>query len=259
MTTKTHPLLLLALLLPLLAGCKSHYQMTGISRTRVLIDARYDAHPDPQGNAFLEPYKAEVDKSRKPVVGQLAQYMSAAKPESLLSNLLSDILVYSGAKFNEQPDFAVYNVGGIRAAMAEGDVTLGNILDVAPFENKICFLTLTGEKTLELMEQIARRGGEGVSHGVRMLITPQGQLLSAELNGQPIDKERSYRIATLDYLAEGNDQLFAFKDKQDVMAPQGDQYNVRELIADYFRERTRKGEVVDSRMEGRIVIVNNNN
>ncbi len=255
MMNQKYPLLLLAVLLLALTGCKSQYQMTGISRTRVLIDNRYDAHPDLEGTKLLAPYMAEVDKSRKPIVGQLAQYMSAAKPESLLSNLLSDILVYSAAKFNEQPDFAVYNVGGIRAAMSQGDVTLGNILDVAPFENKICFLTLTGEKTLELMEQIAHRRGEGVSHGVKMQITPQGQLVSAEINGQPISKEKDYRIATLDYLSEGNDQLTAFKDKQDVVAPHEDRYNVRELIADYFRERTRKGEVVDSQIEGRIVIV----
>ncbi len=238
-----------------LGACQAQYEVTGIERSRILVDQRYDATPDKKATQFLTPYKQEVDKSRKPIVGQLAQYMSAAKPESLLSNLLSDILIYSSVKFNEKPDFSVYNVGGMRAAMAQGDVTLGTILDVAPFENKICFLTLTGEKTLELMHQIASRMGEGVSHGVKMQITSDGKLVSATINGEPISKDRTYRIATLDYLAEGNDRLYAFKSKTDVVAPQDPKYNLREIIANYFRERTRKGEVVDSKMEGRIVIV----
>ncbi len=236
---------------------ESRAQISSIERSRIVVDSRYDAQPDKKATKFLAPYKEEVDKSRKPVVGQLAQSMSAAKPESLLSNLLSDILIYSSVKFKERPDFAVYNVGGMRAALTKGDVTLGNILDVAPFENKICFLTLSGEKTLELMRQIASRMGEGVSRGVRLQISPKGELLSAEINGEPISKDRSYRVVTLDYLAEGNDQLVAFKSKTDVVAPQGSEYNVREIIADYFRERTRKGEVVDSKIEGRITINDN--
>ncbi len=237
-----------------LVANESRAQISSIERSRIVVDSRYDAQPDKKATKFLAPYKEEVDKSRKPVVGQLAQSMTAAKPESLLSNLLSDILIYSSVKFKEHPDFAVYNVGGMRAALTKGDVTLGNILDVAPFENKICFLTLSGEKTLELMRQIASRMGEGVSHGVRLQISPKGELLSAEINGEPISKDRSYRVVTLDYLSEGNDQLSAFKSKTDVVAPQGTEYNVREIIADYFRERTRKGMVVDSKIEGRITI-----
>ena len=42
----------------------------------------------------------------------------------------------------------------------------GDVLDVAPFENKISFLTLSGDKVKELFEQMARRGGEGVSASV---------------------------------------------------------------------------------------------
>ena len=52
---------------------------------------------------------------------------------------------------------------------------------------------------------------------MRMVITKDGKLKSATLNGEPIDPEKSYRIATLDYLAEGNDQLVAFKSGTDVL------------------------------------------
>lgn len=189
-----------------------------------------------------------------PVLGVVARDMAAVRPESDLSNLLPDILVYMAKDYNETPDFGVYNIGGIRAALSKGQVTYGDVLDVAPFENKICFLTLTGENVLELFSQIAKRGGEGVSHGVELVITTDGQLRSARLNGQQIAPQRKYRIATIDYLAQGNDQLTAFKKHTDLNSPQEEKNNTRYIIADYFRQMQAKGKTVDSKVEGRIKV-----
>ena len=70
-----------------------------------------------------------------PVVGHSAKVMIAERPESPLSNLLSDILVWAGNKYGERPDFGIYNIGGMRASLPQGEVTFGHILEVAPFEN----------------------------------------------------------------------------------------------------------------------------
>lgn len=232
----------------------SHYKVSSISRSRILIDKRYDTNPDAEANAFITPYKLKVDSIMGPVIGKSAHFMDKYRPESELSNLLCDILVWAGKDFNEKPVFSVYNMGGIRAALAEGNVTIGDINEMAPFENKICFLTLSGEKTLELFQQIAMRGGEGVSHAVKMVITKDHKLVSATINGKPINPKDSYRIATLDYLAEGNDQLTAFKSGTDVLAPKQRENNVRYIIMNYFREQTALGKSVESHIEGRIVV-----
>ena len=211
--------LLLLLAVPsvmMLTACSSHYQLTDVSRTRILVDKTYDAAPDAAAAAFLAPYKEAVDSVMGPVVGEAARDMAAERPESTLSNLLPDIFMHMAQHYNEKPDFAVYNMGGIRAALSKGKVTYGDILDVAPFENKICFLTMSGDKVLELFSQIAMRGGEGVSKGVQLVITKDGQLLSARVNGKEIDPQASYRITTIDYLAQGNDGMPAFKSGTDL-------------------------------------------
>lgn len=236
------------------ASCASHYQLASVDRSRLLIDRRYDATPDAAAATFIMPYRHEVDSVMRPVVGRVACYMAAKRPESQLSNLLADILLWCGPRFNEKPDFAVDNMGGIRAALAEGDVTLGDIVDMAPFENKICFLTLSGTKVLELFGQIAHRGGEAVSHGVEMVITKDGKLVSAKINGEPVEPARSYRVATLDYVAQGNDQMEAFKTRTNMVSPQGAENNVRFLIVDYFKDQTAHGIVVAPKVEGRIVV-----
>lgn len=228
--------------------------VTGVERTRLLIDSRYDARPDSAALAFIAPYRHAVDSVMSPVMGRSARYMAAARPESTLSNLLADILVWAGKDYGEKPDMGVYNMGGIRAALPEGNVTYGDVLEVAPFENKICFLTLTGDKLMQLFREMASVGGEGVSHGVDLVITEDGRLVSAQLNGKDIAPDGKYRIATIDYLAQGNDKLTAFKDNSDLNSPQEASNDTRYIISGYFKEMAAKGKVVDSKTEGRIKI-----
>ena len=235
-----------------LTGCASHYEFAGIQRTRVLVDSRYDATPDAEAAKFMEPFKHKVDSVMGPVVGEVDHEMVAHRPESDLSNLLADIMVWSAGSYNEKVDFGVYNMGGIRAALSKGKVTYGDVLDIAPFENKICFVTLTGEKVLELFSQMAHTGGEAVSHGVELVFTRDHKLKSARLNGKEIDPKATYRIATLDYLAQGNDKMEAFKSATNVVSPQASSNNTRFLIMNYFKEQAAQGKVVNSHKEGRI-------
>ncbi|WP_024999055.1 5'-nucleotidase C-terminal domain-containing protein [Prevotella falsenii] len=239
------------------AAQQGKYQLTGVQRSRILIDARYDKAKDPKAVEFLAPYKHVVDSIMSPVVAQSDHYMVAHRPESDLSNLLADILVWAAKGYNEKVDFAVYNMGGIRAALPKGNVTVGDVNDIAPFENKICFLTLSGEKVLELFRQIAHTGGEGVSKGVLLGLTKHNTLQYASLHGKQIDPKAKYRIATIDYLAEGNDKLEAFKAKTDFNAPQDASNNSRYIILNYFKAMTAEGKAINSKTEGRIAYSGN--
>ena len=150
-------------------------------------------------------------------------------------------------------------MGGIRADLTKGDVTYGDVLDVAPFENKICFTTLKGVKVMELFRQIAYRGGEGVSKGVELVIKPDAsgvhnELVSARLHGKEIDPEGEYRVATLNYLLEGNDGMPALRDGTNVVKPEEVNNNTRFLIMNYFRDMKSQGVVVDAQVEGRIKV-----
>ena len=235
-------------------GCGTRYVVTGIEHSRILVDKRYDASHDTELQTFIAPYKQRVDSIMAPLVGRAGCYMSAGRPESPLSNLLSDILVWGGERFNEQPQFAVYNIGGMRAAIIEGEVTRGDIINVAPFENKICFITLTGEQVQRLFEQIAKRGGEGVSHSVKLVLDKNCHLLRASIDGKPIDPKAQYRVATIDYVVQGNDGMSAFKEGTQLVSPQSDENNVRYIIMDYFSQQMKAGKAVCGKREGRITI-----
>lgn len=189
-----------------------------------------------------------------PVVGTVAHDMVADRPESTLSNFLSDVLVWAGESYGEQPDFAIYNIGGMRSSFVAGNVTVGDVLEVAPFENRICFVTLTGDRVLELFQQIGLQHGEGVSHEVSLVFSKDWQLKSARVNGKDIVPQQKYRIATLDYVSQGNDRMVAFKHATDVNQPESEANNVRNIIMDYFRNCQRQGITVTREIEGRIKV-----
>ena len=107
---------------------------------------------------------------------------------------------------------------------------------------------------MELFSQIAKRGGEGVSRGVQLVITREGELVSARLHGKEIDPQADYRITTINYLLEGNDGLKTFPLGKDKVAPQDPSNNSRFLIMNYFRDKMARGEVVDAKVEGRIKV-----
>jgi len=248
-------------ILTMVSCAPKHYHLTSVERSRIIIDSRYDQSPDEKAAAFLAPYKKVNDSVMAPVVGQVAHIMHATRPESDLSNLVSDILIWASRDYNEQPDLAVYNIGGIRADLTKGDVTYEDVLSVAPFENKISFVTLTGEQLMHLFRQIAYRGGEGVSKGVELVITSAdigGELVSARLHGKEIDPQANYRVCTISYLLEGNDGLNAFTEGTDKVAPQEASNNTRFLIMNYFQDMLKQGVVVDAKVEGRIIVKSKN-
>ena len=232
-----------------------HYQLTTVERSRIIIDSRYDQQPDEKAAKFLAPYKRVNDSIMGPILGQVAHNMHPDRPESDLTNLLSDILVWAAKDYNEQPVLGVYNKGGVRADLTKGDVTYGDILDVAPFENRICFVTLTGEQLMKLFSQIAKRGGEGVSKGTELVITEDGKLVSARLHGKKIDPKAEYRVTTIHYLLEGNDGMPDFIEGTNKVAPTEAKNNTRYLIMNYFKDKHARGEVVDAKVEGRIKVI----
>ncbi len=241
----------------LLSACRSHYHFAGIQRTRILVDERYDAAVGrlTDINEYMAPYKVQVDSIMKPLLGHTAGYYAADRPESELSNLLPDILMWVAPQYGEQPHFAVYNTGGMRAALPEGEITIGDVLELAPFENKICFLTLTGDKVLELVQQMIGRGGEGISKELRIVgIAKTKKIISATIDGKPIDPSAKYRVATIDYVSHGNDEMTAFLSATDIRMPGEERDLSKYVIMRYFQEMEKQGRVVEAKIDGRFTL-----
>ena len=225
------------------------YRLGTVKAARHEVTRLLDSRPDSGALRVVAPYRKAVDSIMSPVLGESEVAMTADRPESLLSNFVADVLREASVRAGKKADIGLCNIGGLRSTMPKGIVTYGDVLEIAPFENHLCVLSLSGKKMKELMEQIAAVGGEGIS-GAHLVITTDGRLLTAEVGGKPIAPHGIYTIATLDYLAEGNDRLYALKDN---LSKNVTNIKVRDLIVETIRRAAAQGRKVSAQMEGRIV------
>ena len=233
-----------------LAAFAQNYQPTKVRAHRMEVTSVLDQHPDTALAEFLAPYKAGVDSLIAPVLGESAVEMSPERPESKLSNWVADVLRIESTRYGKKADIGLCNIGGLRSILPQGKVTVGDIMAIAPFENRSCILTLRGSDLQTLFEQIANSQGEGIS-GVQLDITADGRLISATVAGKAIQPKAKYTIATIDYLAEGNDGLTALKKalKKDVKDDL-----VSKVYMEYIRREAAAGRQLTADIEGRITI-----
>ena len=112
---------------------------------------------------------------------------------------------------------------------------------------------MNGSLLRELFENIAAVHGEGLS-GACLEISGDGKLLDATVAGTEIEDSKEYKVATLDYLAEGNDHMTAFAKVGDADKLLPEKATVRQLFLNYVNEQTKAGKKIDSKIEGRITV-----
>ncbi len=235
----------------LFLSCNQQYRITEMSGTIVEMNSALDTHSHSQMEALVQSYKTELDREMNVVIGRSTQYMDYRRPESLLTNLTSDVMKsYGDEHLPDGADIGVMNVHGHRATLPAGDVTIGNLYEIYSFDNTITFLELKGNDLKKMFDAYARIGGAGISSNVKLVIDKR-KVKSVTIDGQPIDKNKIYHIVTLDYLAEGNDNMSAFRD---AITSVNTGVTLRDVMIDWVKEQTRRGEEIESVLDGRIII-----
>lgn len=174
------------------------------------IDARYDNHLDSALDAKIQPYRVQVEEIMNKPVGKLSYALDKESDELL--NWVADFIRDRGKQLYPAIDFAIVNKGGIRRGLPKGTFTQGQIQSMLPFNNKVVVLELTGKDILDNLGIMARSGGNGLSEEARVEYNPKtGEIYKATLSGKDIDPEKTYYVATIDYLANGGDYMTPLK------------------------------------------------
>ncbi len=133
-------------------------------------------------------------------------------------------------------DAAVINGGGIRAELPAGPVTMRSLFNVMPFENYMVKLTLKGADVRDLLDhgvgmgKIIQISGAVVEY--HRPAEPGKRLASVAVAGAPLDPDRSYTVATMDFLLSGGG--FAFKN---VVSSEPATLLARDLMNDCARKQ----------------------
>lgn len=194
-------------------------------------------------------YSATVSEKMNEKLGYCPYALNKGYPESRLGNLTADGMIWMAKEYqNVDADVSLYNNGGIRSNISQGDLTLGDIYAVYPFDNALTTLTMKGSDLKVLFSHVAASGGMPVNAAVRLVIGSDYSVKSLTLDGQPIDDDRTYTIATIDYLANtgeyGLDKYITRRDSPEY---------VRDYFGEYYRQLAEEnGGQIYGYLDGRV-------
>jgi 2',3'-cyclic-nucleotide 2'-phosphodiesterase (5'-nucleotidase family) len=176
-----------------------------------LVPVRPSEGEDRAVAEMLRPFRDSIAAMvEKPIFQNPARVSSAGLEDgdTPLGNFVADaILEATGA------DIAIINSGGIRAPLPQGPVTVGDVYNVLPFDNTIVIVAMKGWRVRELFDFVARRlGKRGFAQiaGAEFVIR-RGRASGIKVSGRPLDSNRTYRVATIDYLYTGGDGYTMFE------------------------------------------------
>jgi 2',3'-cyclic-nucleotide 2'-phosphodiesterase (5'-nucleotidase family) len=127
--------------------------------------------------------------------------------ESLMGDLVCDAMLEAS-----KADFAFTNFGGLRADLKIGIITFKDLFRVLPFGNQLVVFKAKGSFLKKIVEEKVKGYRRGMAiGGAKIVIDPSrpdgDRVVHFEIQGEPLDMEKEYRVVTSDYLMEGNSGL----------------------------------------------------
>ena len=181
-------------------------------------DAGAGLRPDPAVTALVRDAQSAVGPRVSRVVGHTAVPLTrsmSAGGESVLGDLVAD-----AQREALSADIGLMNPGGLRADLAAGTLTWGDVLTLHPFGNHILALRMTGAQLRAVLEEQWAADPAAIP---RILKTsglyyewdpaqPQGAhvLAACDSRHQPLRAAQLYRVAVNDFLVGGGDDFKGF-------------------------------------------------
>jgi len=199
--------------------------------------------------------------------------------ESQLGNWMADVVKnYSGSP----ADVGIVNNGGIRLSpVPAGDVTVGTIFNIMPFDNTVCTTTMTGAQLKKIFEQAVKTDGVGIQiSGVKFIydsskssyaaavLNADGTIKTPEVQGQRVtsiirEKDGTVvkdtdilKVNAPDFVATGGDGFTGFLDPSIKTSLVDSHYTVRDALSDNVKLNNKITVVMNNRVDNQVAVVN---
>ncbi len=194
-----------------------------------------------------QPAMADVKK----VVGYSTRVMVRKKPECELYDWFIDELMRATAdSTGKKIDIGISNRGGIRIDMPAGEILCDDIQSMFPFKNNLCYVALHGRDVRAILDQMAATSFQ-ILGGVKV-VAKNGKIVSATVNGEPLDDDKVYGVATINFLLDGGDGYSIGKNAIETIFCNGWLYDT--MIA-YVKGLTAAGKPVEFENQHWITII----
>jgi len=210
--------------------------------TQVVEASNYEGQAfvtDRNIEAIADLATARADDMRNEKIGIHLEtpFVLTRSPESPLGNLYTDGLLASA-----DVDISMHTTNtSIRANLPAGDLTIGSMYEMSPFDNQLTVIELTGAQLRQVIAEQAQRGTVRVGiSGMRVYVACTNKNLSVTMqltSGLEINDSDNVVIAVVNYLALGGDRVFTSVMPEGGYELQLDAPLVRDAIIDWLQQR----------------------
>lgn len=235
----------------------SHGKVTGQSIAHELVPTVTSVPEDPAIKAIVDGYNNQLKGKLSVVVGKALVALDGERAdvrtkETNLGNYIADWM-----RTSTHADIAFENGGSIRTSVPAGDVTVGSIFNVVPFDNFLLVLEIKGSTLKDALENSvsaypAQLGGFLQVSGFSFTFDPSkakgSRVVSITKDGKPMDMDAIYKVCTADFTAAGGDGYAMLKGAK-VVSTSG------EWMRDGLVAYVKANPEINPTVEGRITVV----
>lgn len=203
---------------------------------------------------------APLEEIRNEVVGEATDLIDGNRDvcrvmECSGGNLVADAMLARVADQGIQ--IAIANSGGIRASIEAGEVTMGEVLTVLPFQNTLSTFQITGqalfdalENGVSQMEEVSGRFPQvaGMSFAVDPAAPVGSRVSDVMVAGAPVDPAATYGAVSNNYVRNGGDGYAMFMTAAEAYDFGPD---LADVVAEYIAEQ---GGAYTPYVDGRITV-----
>lgn len=193
-----------------------HYQLIPINlKKKVEKDGKtervfytHEITQDPEVMKVLTPFQEKGQAQLGIKIGSVKGKLEGDRNQvrfrqtNLAHVLLSAQLERAGA------DFAVMSGGGVRDSIESGEITYKDVLKVQPFANTLVYVDMKGSDVEKYLAVAANKKVDSGAYAqfLNVSLTADGQgVQNVKIKGEPLQADKVYRMATLNFNAMGGD------------------------------------------------------
>ena len=231
--------------------------LTYASGDTILLDASVEE--DPEIVARVAELAGPIEEMKTRVVAEAAEAIEGSRDvcramECPMGNLVADAML--DRVKDQGVQIAIQNGGGLRASIDAGEVTMGEVLTVLPFQNTLSTFEVTGAQILAALEngvsQVEEGAGRfpqvaGMSFTVDLTQAPGSRISNVMVGDAPLDPEATYGAVSNNYVRNGGDGYRMFRDAMNA-------YDYGPYLADVTAEFLAKVGPYQPYTDGRITV-----
>ena len=206
---------------------------------------------DAEIEAFIKPFRNHIKKDLDSVLAYAPKTYSKSDGDfnSPLGNFMADAVFDEAnpifkSRTGNTIDMVILNHGGIRSIISKGNITTRTAFELMPFENSLIVVALKGSQVDSLTNYLSKARKSHPISKLKLSIDKNFNVVEATIHGKKIDANKTYYVATNDYLYNGGDDMTFFKTNEGMFVLD---YKIRNALIDNFKKVDTINPVIDDR------------